>query len=382
MSENKDLRVGVVGAGAIVRMSHLPSIGRTEGVRAVAVADPDQDRVNQLAKQHDAVAYSDYATMLDEAELDAVLVALPNHLHRDVVERATARGLHVFTEKPVAHNLEDARAIEAACDAAGVVTLTGFNQRFREPVQLAKQGIDAGVVGDVVAFRSVYSESYDVYPSATRYRYDLAQSGGASILDLAIHRIDQARHLVGDIVEVCATVDHRTIPFAADDSVFLLLRFANGATGVISSDRFSPQVSNATDIYGPEGTIHVSSETRNPFQSVPLAFSSRLPMEQLPQTYAEADWPSAWWLDYQPGSWVTMSPSRSNPYDKEWRAFVDAINGTVDPAMPTIHDGVRAQEVVTAAYRSVREHGWVSLPLENPVEPIPTYGDDANGGNA
>lgn len=373
MTENQDLRVGVVGAGAIVRMSHLPSIARTDGVRAVALADPDEERVGLLAKEHGAVAHTDYARMLDETEMDAVLVALPNHLHRDVIERATARGLHVFTEKPVAHDLEDARAIEAACDAAGVVTLTGFNQRFREPVQLAKEGIDAGVVGDVLSFRSVYSESYDVYPSATRYRYDLAQSGGASILDLAIHRIDQARHLVGDIVEVCATVDHRTIPFPADDNVFLLLRFENGATGVISSDRFSPQVSNATDIYGPNGTIHVSSETRNPFQSVPLAFSSRLPVADLPRSYAEADWPSAWWLDYQPGAWVSMSPPRANPYDKEWRAFVDAVHGTVDPAMPTIHDGVRAQEVVTAAYRSVREHGWVSLPLDDPSEPIPTY---------
>lgn len=377
MNENHELRVGVVGAGAIVRMSHLPSLARTEGVRAVALADPDEERVRALAQEHGAVAYTDYAAMLDEAELDAVLVALPNHLHRDVVERATARGLHVFTEKPVAQNLEDARAIEQACAAAGVVTMTGFNQRFREPVQLAKQGIEAGVVGDVLSFRSVYSESYDVYPSATRYRYDLAQSGGASILDLAIHRIDQARYLVGDIVEVCATVDHRTIPFPADDNVFLLLRFESGATGVISSDRFSPQVSNATDVYGPEGTIHVSSETRNPFQSVPLAFSSRLPREQLPQAYAEADWPSAWWLDYEPGSWVTMSPSRSNPYDTEWRAFVDAVHGDVDPAMATIHDGVKAQEVVTAAYRSVREHGWVSLPLTDPVEPIPTYGESA-----
>lgn len=373
MSDSQDLRIGIVGAGAIVKLSHLPAIAKTPGVRAAAIADPDAERCELLAKEHGAVAYTDYARMLDEAELDAVLVALPNHLHRDVIERATARGLHVFTEKPVAHTLEDALAIEAACDAAGVVTLVGFNQRFRGPVQLAKKGIAAGVVGDLLAFRSVYSESYAVYPSATRYRYNLEQSGGASILDLAIHRIDQARYLVGDIVEVCATVDHRTIPFPADDNVFLLLRFANGATGVISSDRFSPQVSNATDLYGPQGTIHLSTETRNPFQSTPLAFSSTLPADQLPQEFAEADWPQAWWLDYEPGSWVSMSPPRTNPYDLEWAAFERAVRGEQDPALPTIHDGVKAQEVVTAAYRSVREHGWVSLPLDDPIEPIPTY---------
>ncbi|GAA2642824.1 Gfo/Idh/MocA family protein [Paractinoplanes durhamensis] len=370
---SEDVRVGIIGAGAIVRLSHLPAIARVPGVRAVAIADPDSDRVKVLADEHDATAHADYREMIAAGGLDAVLVATPNHLHRDIVEHATAAGLHVFTEKPVAHTLEDALAIERACTAAGVVTQTGFNQRFREPVRLAKQGIAAGVVGDVLAFRSVYSESHAVYPAATGYRYNLAQSGGASILDLAIHRIDLARHLVGDIVEVCATIDHATIPHPADDNVFLLLRFASGATGVISADRFSPQVSNATDLYGPTGTIHVSSETRNPFQSVPLAFSSLLPHDQLPADFANADWPSAWWLDYTPGSWVSITPPRLSPYDAEWAAFVAAIGGTVDPDVPTIGDGVRAQEIVTAAYRSVREHRWVSLPLEDPAEPIPSY---------
>lgn len=367
------VRVGVVGAGAIVRMSHLPAIGRVEGVTAVAVADPDQGRVELLAKEHEASPFTDYRAMIDETELDAVLVAIPNHLHREVVEYAAAKGLHVFLEKPVAHTLVDAIEIQQTCESAGVVTQVGFNQRFWEPVKLARKGLQSGVVGGLHSFRSVYSESYSVYPSATRYRYDLEQSGGASILDLAIHRIDLARHLVGEIVEVCATIDHRTIPFAADDNVFLLVRFETGATGVISSDRFSPQVSNATDLYGDAGTIHLSTETLNPFQSAPLAFSSTVDKSDLPVEFAQADWPQAWWLDYQPGSWVSMNPPRTSPYDSEWTAFAAAVVGEVDPARPTIVDGVRAQEVVTAAYRSVREHGWVSLPLADPAEPIPTY---------
>ncbi|MGW5151092.1 Gfo/Idh/MocA family protein [Rhodococcus koreensis] len=373
MSKSAEIRVGVVGGGAIARLSHLPAIDRVDGLRTVAISDPDAARVETLAKEHDAKHFTHYADMIDQAELDAVLLALPNHLHLDVVKHATAAGLHVFTEKPVAHTLEDALAIQELCDQAGVITQTGFNQRYREPIQLAKKGIAAGMLGEVQGFRTVYSESHAVYPSATAYRYDLSQSGGASILDLAIHRIDLARHLVGEIVEVCATVDHRTIPFAADDNVFLLVRFESGATGVISSDRFSPQVSNATDLYGPTGTMHLSTETRNPFQSVPLAFSTTLPQEQLPTEFAQADWPQAWWLESPPGSWVSLTPPRGNPYDSEWAAFAAAVRGEDNPDRPTIADGVRAQEVVTAAYRSVRTHGWVSLPLTDPVEPIPTY---------
>jgi predicted dehydrogenase len=367
------IRIGVIGAGAIVRLSHLPAIARTPSLRPVAIADPDPGRVGDLAEAYGMSAHADYRAMIEAEELDAVLIALPNHLHVSAAEAATEAGLHIFCEKPVAQDLVSAQQIAHLCDAAGVVTQVGFNQRFWEPVQIAKQGVEEDVIGPVMSFRSVYSESYAVYPAATSYRYDLEQSGGASILDLAIHRIDLARHLVGEIVEVCATVDHKVIPFPADDNVFILCRFENGATGVISSDRFSPQVSNATDLYGPEGTIHLSTETRNPFQSAPLAFSSTRAKADLPDSYALADWPQAWWLDYEPGTWVSLNPPRHSPYDAEWQAFAAAVFGTDSAIRPTITDGVRAQEVVTAAYRSVRTHGWVSLPLEDPHEPIPTY---------
>lgn len=372
-SAQPPLRVGTVGAGAIVRMSHLPAISGTPGLQVVAISDPDIERASGLAAEYGAKAHSDYRDMLIEEDLDIVLVALPNNFHREVISEAAAAGVHVFCEKPVAHTLVDAIAAEQACDKAGVLMQVGFNQRFWEPVKIAKRAIDSGVVGEVQSFRSVYSEAFNVYPSATKYRYDMNQSGGASILDLAIHRIDLARYFLGEITEVCATVDHRVIPFPADDNVFILARFESGATGVISADRFSPQVSNATDLYGPMGTIHLSTETRNPFQTVPLAVSSMLPADQLPEELRQADWPQAWWNDYQPGSWLELIPPRVSPYRSEWAAFEQAVR-TKEQSSPTGLDGVKAQEVVTAAYRSVRTHGWVTLPLDDPEEPMPTYG--------
>ena len=372
--DDRPLRVGVVGAGGIVRLSHLPAIAKLPGLELVAIADPSVERATALAAEYGAQGYADHRQMFERGDLDVALVAIPNHLHRQVIEDAAAAGIHVFCEKPIAHNLVDAIAAQTACEDAGVYIQIGFNQRFWEPVQLAKRAVELGVVGDVQAFRSVYSEAWNLYPAATGYRYDLQQSGGASIVDLGVHRIDQARYLVGDIVEVCATIDHRVIPHPADDNVFLLVRFESGATGVISSDRFSPQVSSATDLYGPDGTIHLSTETRNPFSSVPLAISSTLPKERLPAEIAQADWPTAWWNEYQPGTWLEFVPPRTNPYVAEWAAFEGVVRtGDPDPIAPTGVDGVKAQEVITAAYRSVRTHGWVSLPLADPEEPIPTY---------
>lgn len=371
-SNQSPLRVGIVGAGAIVQMSHLPAIAATSGLQISAVADRDINRASGLAREYQATPYCDYRDMLAGEDLNIVLVALPNNYHCEVVIKAAQAGAHVFCEKPVAHTLVDAIAAQQACEKAGVLMQVGFNQRFWEPVQIAKRAIETGVIGNVQSFRSVYSEAFNVYPSVTKYRYDMKQSGGASILDLAIHRIDLARYLVGDVVEVCAAVDHRIIPFPVDDNVFILVRFQSGATGVISADRFSPQVSNATDLYGPLGTTHLSTETRNPFQSVPLAVSSLLPADQLPEELRQADWPQAWWNDYEPGAWLELIPPRISPYQAEWAAFEQAVRTRREPS-PSGLDGVKAQEVVTAAYRSVRTHGWIGLPLDDPEEPIPAY---------
>lgn len=372
-NESSPLRIGLIGAGAIVQLSHLPVLSELSEVEVRAIADPGTERTEALAREYGIAPYSDHRDMISGEDLDAVLIAIPNHLHLAVIEDAASAGLHVFCEKPLAHRLEDALEIDRLMRERGLVGQIGFNQRFRTPVGLAKQAIESGVLGEVQAFRSVYSESWEVYPSVTRYRYDLAQSGGAAILDLGSHRIDLARYLMGEIVEVCATVDHREIPFPADDNVFILVRFASGATGVISSDRFSPQVSNATDLYGPLGTVHLSTETISPFASAPFALSSKVPENELPAVFREAHWPTAWWNAYEPGEWLTLNPPRTNPYRLEWEAFVRAVRGEADVDYPSFADGARTQEVVAAAYRSARTRQWVSLPLVDPVEPIPAY---------
>lgn len=103
-----------------------------------------------------------------------------------------------------------------------------------------------------------------------------------------------------------------------------------------------------------------------------MAISSIRPQEELPDEIRQADWPQAWWNDYQPGTWLEFIPPRVNPYRSEWAAFERSVRTRTHPS-PSGQDGVKAQEVVTAAYRSVRTHGWVSLPLSDPEEPMPTY---------
>jgi predicted dehydrogenase len=367
------VRIGLIGAGAIMRLSHAPVIRRSTCAELVAVFDADGSRAEALAAEHGGRAEPELEALLAASDIDAVIVATPNASHPEAVLAAAAAGKHVFCEKPLAIDVAGARRMVEACAEAGIVLQVGFNQRFWEQVRIAKSLLDAGFIGEIKGFRSLYAERHDAYPAATRYRYDLARSGGATIIDLTIHRIDLARHLAGEIAALCADLTHSTIPDKVDDNVWLLTRFASGARGCLSSDRYSPAIGDGTDIYGTEGTIHLATETLNPFHAAPLAVFTERSAADLPDVLREAHYPEAWWKSFE-GGWLTLKPPRRNPYDAQLRAFCHSIR-TGTPAVVSGVDGLKAQEVVQAAYLSLNERRWVDLPLAADAPfVLPTYG--------
>jgi predicted dehydrogenase len=151
------------------------------------------------------------------------------------------------------------------------------------------------------------------------------------------------------------------VPDAVDDNVWLLARFASGARGALSSDRYSPAIGDGTDIYGAEGTIHIATESINPFHAAPLAVYTDKSAQDLPDILREAHYPDAWWKAFA-GGWITVKPPRRNPYDKQLAGFIAAIRDGAPPVASGL-DGLRAQEVVQAAYLSQRDRRWVDLPL-------------------
>ncbi len=366
------LKIGLIGAGAIMRLSHAPTIRRNPNTELTAVFDVNLQNAKAIADEFGGTPYDDLEAMLDRSGVDAVIVATPNRFHEAGVVAAAAHGKHVFCEKPLSIDVAGSRRMVEACDKAGVVLQVGFNQRFWSQVQIAKQLIDAGFIGKVHQIRSNYSEKSTAYPASTRYRYDLAQSGGATIIDLTIHRIDLARHLVGDYSAVFAELAHSEMTEKVDDNVWLLTRFENGARGCLSGNRYSPNIGDGTDIYGTEGTIHIASETINPFNAVPLAVYTEKGVADLPDVLREAHYPDAWWETFK-GGWISVKPPRRSPYDAQLEAFRTSI-AEHRPAPITGLDGLRAQEVIQAAYLSLDKGGWVDLPLpaDAPFK-IPTY---------
>jgi predicted dehydrogenase len=125
------VRVGVVGAGLVAQIVHLPLLEELTGLfQLQGVADPDAARRAQVAERHAAPAWSDLASMRAAGPLDAVVVSAPDAAHAGIVVEALDAGLHVLVEKPLCLTVEEADSVIAARDAAGRVVQVGYMKRF------------------------------------------------------------------------------------------------------------------------------------------------------------------------------------------------------------------------------------------------------------
>ncbi|GAH48991.1 unnamed protein product, partial [marine sediment metagenome] len=130
----------------------------------------------------------------------------PSAIHAQISIAAAEAGKHIFCEKPLALNLEDAKAMVNAVEKAGVVNMIGFNYRRVPAIALAKKLIADGEIGEIYHFRGIYQQGWLVdpnFPLAWRLRREKA--GYGSLGDLGAHVIDLARYLVGEIEEVLCT---------------------------------------------------------------------------------------------------------------------------------------------------------------------------------
>jgi predicted dehydrogenase len=381
----KTIGFGVIGCGSIAEIAHFPSIKRTPGAVLVACCDVDAATAQSAAQRWGADAwYTDYRTMFAEcARLDAVIIATPNNVHRNQAVAAARAGLHVVVEKPLAVTNREAWDIVDACKKAGVKLMVGCDRRFWTQNQWAKQLIEQGVIGEVLMARASLHEQWHLYQdhvARTAFRLDAAVSGGAALSDTGAHAIDLLTWLVGSRVRRTVGIARRmAAPVSytlTDDTVWLLLEYDNGCSGCVSCNRFSPVVSQVTELYGAEGTIYTSSDATNPFQSVPMAVytAKDYTLDTLPDILRNYRWPQLFWVEDIMNKtvekrWVPLTPPREpNNYTNMTRHFMDCLINDEAPLVSG-DDGARAVEVMCGVWKSMETNTWVELPLQEEVIP-------------
>ncbi|MCC6442180.1 MAG: Gfo/Idh/MocA family oxidoreductase [Armatimonadetes bacterium] len=191
----KRARVGVVGLG--MGRAHLRGYQSTLNCDIVAVCDLDRTRL-ESAEQEFGVPYTfeKYEEMFAMKELDAVSIALPNYLHAPATIAAAKAGKHVLCEKPMAMTVDQAQAMIAAAEEAGVKLMMHFNFRFTPQARMMKHYVDSGELGDIYYVKTGWLRRRGV-PGMGSWFTQKAMAGGGPLIDLGVHRLDLALWLLG-----------------------------------------------------------------------------------------------------------------------------------------------------------------------------------------
>lgn len=259
------VRIGLIGAGGIAG-AHVAGYRRhPDKVVFAAVADPMVENAEKRAAGSGAQIYADYRSMLAEADLDAVDICLPHHLHKDAIIAAAAAGKHVLCEKPLCLTTTEAAEISAVVAASGVTVMCAHNQLFLPAVVKARELLDAGLLGVVYEVRTTDSFFNDFKPATMGWRGSTKTSGGGELIDTGYHPTYLLLHLAGGVpTEVTAMLSrHRLTFMEGEDSAQVLVRFDNDVVGSIATS-WAYQPSSNTErfsVVGELGSLHSDGKT-------------------------------------------------------------------------------------------------------------------------
>ncbi len=218
------LRFGMLSTARIGRHSIAPAIQASRNAELAAVASRDLGKAGDFAREaliprH----YGSYEALIEDPEIDAVYIPLPNSLHREWAIKAAERKKHVLCEKPLALSVEEGLEMQAAADRHGVRLMEAFMYRFHHRTQRLVEMARGGTVGDLRVIRSAFTFRL-TRPDNIRLRADL---GGGALLDVGCYCVDLSRRLAG-MLPVEAQAWATTGPTGVDTQFAGSLRFENG----------------------------------------------------------------------------------------------------------------------------------------------------------
>lgn len=225
------LRVALLGAGRIAEAAHLPAWRDREAVTVAVVVDTRRDRLEAVARRWEIPEQAtDYQSLLERADIDAVDICLPPHLHATVAEAFLARDKHVLVEKPIATTLSDAWRLAAAARATRAVLMVAENWPFASATRRVKQLLDEGILGEICLLKAHHEGGFyvDRASDPRRWIMDVEQAGGGYLIDAGVHAINLARHLLGDFASVSAYATPGVPPEALEEDLVLAGRFRSG----------------------------------------------------------------------------------------------------------------------------------------------------------
>ncbi len=276
------IRFGVIGAAGLIGNSHIKAIlANPDLAELVAVSDINETKLQEVAKEHGAKAYTSYKDLCSDPNVDAVTLGTPHPLHPEQALAAIENGKHVLTEKAMAGRLSQARRMVDAAKARGVKLGVCFQHRIAPAHVKAFELMQSGQVGEmlrVVCQNSAYKSEY--YYNSGAWRGTWAGEEGGVLVNQAPHPIDIMLKLTGmpkRIWAVCRTQMHDNIE--VEDTATAILEYPNGAQGMVHFNTTTVPGVNRCEIYGTKGAIWLDKANLQ-------FFRNEQPADEFSKTYA------------------------------------------------------------------------------------------------
>ncbi|MEK4297294.1 Gfo/Idh/MocA family protein [Paenibacillus sp. FSL R5-0914] len=320
------LNIGMISFAHAHAFDYLASLLHMSEVTVSGIADEVPERTQALAERHSIPYYANYKELLEDVNIDAVIICSENVYHAELTIASARAGKHVLCEKPLGLSVEEMERMISVCSEEGVQLMTAFPCRFLTPVVRAKESLDRGDIGEIIAFKGTNRGSFP----GPRWFSDEALSGGGAVLDHTVHVMDLMNWFSGSSVEqVYAYADtlfdserKRTI----DDAGMVHVTFENGVFGVLdpswSRNPGFPTWGDVTlEIIGTKGVISIDA------------------FNQKNNVYGRAS---------GKGNWSFWGDDMN---ELMLKAFVQALIEGVEVPISGI-DGLRSTEVALTAYQS------------------------------
>lgn len=371
----KELKVALIGAGFMGRAHSLAyslapiasELGATIVKQVLVDANPEV--ADAAARQLGwAEAVTDWRDIVTRDDIDIVDICTPPQFHAEIALAAIEAGKHVFCEKPITNDPDEARALVAAAARAGVVTQVGYNYRHTPAVSFAKKLLDEGRLGTPLQFRGNYTQEVGFWADPNRWRALKATGGSGTVGDIGSHIIDIAEHLFGDIVRVAARARsfdgegwrpdaERIEGDLIDDAAVWLAEFANGAIGTFSVSQFGVGRKNriAFEFDASKAAVQFDWNDREVFH---VAYVDE-PADHrgFRAIHTNDQHPDGWWRLAGLG---TGYPEVSTI---QFQHFIRAIvDGT--PTAPDFERAAHVEDVVAAVYRATQSDTWETVTVE------------------
>ena len=332
----KRLRVGVIGVGYLGQ-HHARILAATPSVELVAVADSDQARASEIALKCGTVAVRDYRQLLDS--VDAVTVAVPTVMHREVAGAFLARGIATMVEKPMAGTLSEAEQLVAIARSSGAVLQVGHIERFNPALNALNQ----------LPIRPKYITSERL----STYTFRSTDIG--VVLDLMIHDLDLLLSLISAPVRSVSAVglslfgDHEDVANAR-------IEFEDGSVANVTASRASYTAVRKMRIWGAEGYASLDFATK---QATLIRPSEQLRRGRIDLEGVDLSQPAAI-KDHLFGKILRtdhVQCESPEPLALELQEFVTAARGEVRPRVGG-EEALRAIRLADQILRSLETHQW------------------------